>query len=64
MAERLRAEGVAVDEQDGLSADFESWWFNLRPSNTEPLLRLNVEASDEESLARHVAEVHQMIKEA
>ncbi len=61
---RLLAEGVAVDEQDGLSADFGSWWFNLRPSNTEPLLRLNVEAPDEESLARHVAEVHQMIKEA
>jgi len=33
------------------------WWFNLRPSNTEPLLRLNVEAPDEASCAARVAEV-------
>jgi phosphomannomutase len=48
---------------DGLTADYGAWWFNLRPSNTEPLLRLNVEAPDEESLQRHVAEVVAMIKE-
>jgi phosphomannomutase len=35
-----------VDWTDGLTVDFEDWWFNLRPSNTEPLLRLNVEARD------------------
>ena len=64
VATRLRDEGVAVDEMDGLSADFGSWWFNLRPSNTEPLLRLNVEARDETSCARHVDEVVAMIKEA
>jgi phosphomannomutase len=39
--------GVTVDELDGLTVSGESWWFNLRPSNTEPLLRLNVEAADE-----------------
>jgi len=33
-----------VDEFDGLTVSAEKWWFNLRPSNTEPLLRLNVEA--------------------
>jgi phosphomannomutase len=33
-----------VDWTDGLTVDFDDWWFNLRPSNTEPLLRLNVEA--------------------
>ncbi len=64
VATRLRDEGVAVDEMDGLSADFGNWWFNLRPSNTEPLLRLNVEARDETSCARHVDEVVAMIKEA
>jgi phosphomannomutase len=48
--------GVA-DRLDGLTVDRGDWWFNLRPSNTEPLLRLNVEAPDDESLARHVAEV-------
>ncbi len=38
--------GVTLDELDGLTVSAESWWFNLRPSNTEPLLRLNVEAAD------------------
>jgi phosphomannomutase len=38
--------GVSTDTLDGLTIDGPDWWFNLRPSNTEPLLRLNVEASD------------------
>ena len=38
--------GVEVDELDGLTVNGPDWWFNLRPSNTEPLLRLNVEAPD------------------
>ncbi|MEV0604742.1 phosphomannomutase/phosphoglucomutase, partial [Streptomyces sp. NPDC050315] len=37
-------EGVELDELDGLTVTGADWWFNLRPSNTEPLLRLNVEA--------------------
>ena len=53
--ERVRAafsgrDGVTMDELDGLTVDSGSWWFNLRPSNTEPLLRLNVEAPDEATL--------------
>ncbi|MGW6739615.1 phosphomannomutase/phosphoglucomutase [Streptomyces sp. NPDC055025] len=40
-------EGVTFDELDGLTVTGTEWWFNLRPSNTEPLLRLNVEARDE-----------------
>ena len=36
------------DWTDGLTVEFDDWWFNLRPSNTEPLLRLNVEAGDPE----------------
>ncbi|SDQ89006.1 phosphomannomutase/phosphoglucomutase [Thermostaphylospora chromogena] len=40
-------EGVAFDELDGLTVTGPGWWFNLRPSNTEPLLRLNAEADDE-----------------
>ena len=36
--------GGESDQLDGLTVQFEDWWFNLRPSNTEPLLRLNVEA--------------------
>jgi phosphomannomutase len=35
------------DELDGLTVSGAGWWFNLRPSNTEPLLRLNAEATDE-----------------
>jgi phosphomannomutase len=38
------------DRTDGLTVEFEDWWFNLRPSNTEPLLRLNLEARDEASM--------------
>ena len=37
-------EGVSIDHLDGLTVNGDTWWFNLRPSNTEPLLRLNVEA--------------------
>jgi phosphomannomutase len=43
-------EGVEIDQLDGLTVDFGDRWFNLRPSNTEPLLRLNVEARDEDSM--------------
>ena len=39
--------GVSIDELDGLTVDGDTWWFNLRASNTEPLLRLNVEAKSE-----------------
>jgi phosphomannomutase len=42
---------VTTDELDGLTISGDTWWFNLRPSNTEPLLRLNVEASDEVEMA-------------
>jgi phosphomannomutase len=54
---RVRAEfasrpGVTSDELDGLTVTGDGWWFNLRPSNTEPLLRLNLEASDEDTMLR------------
>jgi phosphomannomutase len=43
--------GVTTDTLDGLTVSGDTWWFNLRPSNTEPLLRLNVEAADEVEMA-------------
>jgi phosphomannomutase len=43
--------GVRLDELDGLTVAADDWWFNLRPSNTEPLLRLNVEADTAEKMA-------------
>ena len=42
--------GVRTDELDGLTVSARAWWFNLRPSNTEPLLRLNVEADTNETM--------------
>ena len=49
------------DRLDGLTVDCGDWWFNLRPSNTEPLLRLNLEAATDEAVARHVAEVRSLL---
>lgn len=46
-----------TDMLDGLTVDAGDWWFNLRPSNTEPLLRLNLEAADDAAVAARVAEV-------
>ena len=43
--------GVAFDELDGLTVTGPDWWFNVRPSNTEPLLRLNAEARDAAAMA-------------
>ncbi len=45
------------DHLDGLTVDLGEWWFNLRASNTEPLLRLNLEAATDDEVARRVAEV-------
>jgi phosphomannomutase len=47
--------GNKQDRLDGLSVDCGDWWFNLRPSNTEPLLRLNLEAADRNSCDDRVA---------
>jgi len=43
--------GVGTDELDGLTVSTDDWWFNLRPSNTEPLLRLNAEAGTQATMA-------------
>jgi len=52
-----------VDRTDGLTIDLGDWWFNLRPSNTEPLLRLNLEAPTPEECDEHTADVLKLIKE-
>jgi phosphomannomutase len=49
--------GHDQDRLDGLTVDCGDWWFNLRPSNTEPLLRLNLEAETRAACDDHVAEV-------
>ncbi|MFI5689217.1 phosphomannomutase/phosphoglucomutase [Streptomyces sp. NPDC051636] len=45
-------EDVTLDDLDGLTVSSADWWFNVRPSNTEPLLRLNAEARDEALMAK------------
>ncbi len=49
------------DRLDGLTVEFDSWWFNLRPSNTEPLLRLNLEAESRDECEGRVAELLSLI---
>jgi phosphomannomutase len=50
-----------IDELDGLTASTTSWWFNVRSSNTEPLLRLNVEADTAANMATHRDEILALI---
>jgi phosphomannomutase len=52
------------DRLDGLTCDFGDWWFNLRPSNTEPLLRLNLEAPDRQACDTRTEEVLTLIRSA
>ena len=50
------------DRLDGLTVDSGEWWFNLRPSNTEPLLRLNLEAPDAAQCEQHTREVLALVR--
>ena len=48
---------------DGIRVDFDDWWFNVRPSNTEPLLRLNLEAKTKELMETKRDEILGVIRE-
>ena len=61
--ERRFGTGAEVTHLDGLSVDFPDWHFNVRPSNTEPLLRLNLEAFSAAEMAQHRDEVLAVIRE-
>jgi phosphomannomutase len=56
------SEGAELDRSDGLTVDHGDWWFNLRPSNTESLLRLNLEAPTRDECDAHVAEVRALLE--
>jgi phosphomannomutase len=56
--------GATLDRTDGLTVDWGDWWFNVRPSNTEPLLRLNLEARTPAERDAHVAEILSLIDRA
>jgi phosphomannomutase len=60
--ERYAAEGGHVSHLDGLSVDFPDWHFNVRPSNTEPLLRLNLEALSEDLMLAKRDEILALIR--
>jgi phosphomannomutase len=52
------------DRLDGLTINYADWWLNLRPSNTEPLLRLNIEARTTELLKSKLSEAEEIIKKS
>lgn len=52
----------AIDELDGLTVEYPDWWFNARPSNTEPLLRLTVEAKTKEEMEKRRDELLELIR--
>ncbi len=54
--------GATIDHLDGATVEFPSWWFNLRSSNTQPLLRLNVEADDPTTLEKETNDVLRFIR--
>ena len=59
--EHYAAEGAVIDHLDGLTVGFRDWWFSLRSSNTQPLLRLNVETDDKSAIRRRTDEVLAMV---
>ncbi len=52
-----------TDRMDGVTVQFKDWWFNVRPSNTEPLLRLNLEAGNDDLLQDRLAEIQAVLGE-
>ena len=53
-----------TDTLDGLTIEYPAWWFNLRSSNTEPLIRLNLEAGTKAGRDKRLAEVMRVIRDA
>jgi len=62
LKERYACEGGRISHLDGLSVDFDDWHFNVRPSNTEPLLRLNLEALSQSVMEERREEVLALIR--
>jgi phosphomannomutase len=56
-----RYKDAQIDYLDGVTVRYKEWWFNCRPSNTEPLLRLNVEAKTNKLLVEKLAEIETML---
>lgn len=58
---RQKYQADILDEIDGITVEYADWWFNVRGSNTEPLLRLTVEAKTRELLSQKIAELESLI---
>ncbi|MBU0636077.1 phosphomannomutase/phosphoglucomutase [Candidatus Micrarchaeota archaeon] len=56
------SQGAKLSFLDGITIEFSDWWFNLRPSNNEPLLRLNLEADSKETMEQKTKEVLSLIR--
>ena len=63
LEEHFGKNAKSVDHLDGVTLDFGDWWFNVRPSNTEPLLRLNLEANSRELMEQKRDEVLAFIRQ-
>ena len=53
MLEKFQSTALNIDYTDGISVEFDDWRFNLRSSNTEPVVRLNVESKNNQLLMKH-----------
>ncbi|HYX48686.1 MAG TPA: phosphomannomutase/phosphoglucomutase, partial [Ktedonobacteraceae bacterium] len=62
LEETFGKDAKSVDHLDGITVDYGDWWFNVRPSNTEPLLRLNVEANNQALMEQKRGEVLAFIR--
>ena len=62
LEQRFGPQAQSVDHLDGITIDFGDWWFNVRPSNTEPYLRLNLEARTQELMERKRDEILAFIR--
>ncbi len=58
---RDRYRDAKISDMDGITVSYNDWWFNVRPSNTEPVLRLNLEASTEQQMQQKKAEVEKLM---
>jgi len=58
---KQRYSDAEISYLDGITIKYKDWWFNVRPSNTEPLLRLNLEASTKEMMEKKLREVQKIL---
>ena len=61
-ADKLQKSMTDEFKLDGVTVDYDDWWFNVRPSNTEPALRLNLEANTQQVMEKNREKVIAIIK--